>query len=342
LTLGRDAPFMRALALALLLIPAVGHADPRPLRVLGETAAGDRFVIDAVLEEGFGPLSLSVDEGWFAVLGGETWRSGELEGQCVEDRCAFSVDQADGKLILAGDVLNAGPTRLERRNDAGETTAKATATLSPITDIVPGHGLLAPATAITAAELDDLLAWNGVQSGAFNPAQDEPPGDSERESLAAWQTAQDRPGSGLLFTADLLALKMGADSVKTRVGWSEGPGVAYPAGLLRSLSASFRGERRFASDDGLVSLIVASEPPISEEAWDAFVDSRKEAADGYTRVNDDYELIATKDGIVTAEAHHHGETAQRRMVLTYPADRSETWDVLAGRIKASFFRQAGK
>jgi hypothetical protein len=30
------------------------------------------------------------------------------------------------------------------------------------------------------------------------------------------------------------------------------------------------------------------------------------------------------------------------MVLTYPADRSETWDVLAGRIKASFFRQAGK
>jgi hypothetical protein len=329
---------MRALVLAVLLIPAIAHADPRPLRVMAEAATGTRVVIDAALEEGSGPLSLSVDEGWFAVLNEGVWTSAELEGECVEDRCAFTVDQDDGKLVLAGDFLKAGAARFERRNDAGEITAKGALTLSPITDIVPGHGLLAPSTAVTAAELDDLLAWGGIQSGFFNPPQDEPPTDSERESLASWQAAKGRAGSGLLFSSDLLALRAEADAAKTRVGWTEAGDVAYPASLLRSLSAASRGERRFASDDGLVTLSVASEAPITEEAWDAFVDSRKDGADGYTRVNDDYELNATKDGVVTVEAYHHGERAQRRLVLSYPATRSEQWDVLADRMKAGFFK----
>lgn len=324
-----------AIAAALVVTPASAEGFPPLVRLYGETLTGGvgavpkRFVIEAAMREGNSGATAEIDEGWLAPLdppaeGAPERVKGEVDGTCIEDRCAFSVS---GDLVITGDLLKgeAGEAKFVLK-EYDETTATGTMRLTPFADTVPGVGKLAAADAISGAELSRLLLWRGYSSGFFSQ-DDDPPDDFQREPLSQWQADKGRPGGGLILADDLAALRAEVKQVQVEAGWRDG----YPSAWLRSLSASSRpGERRYASDDGKVTLLIAADPPISDEAWDAFVDQQTGdgaagESNGYTRVNDEMEISRTKGGMVTTAAYKHADKALYRMVLTYPEDQAERW-----------------
>lgn len=321
----------------LAVATAAVAAEGRPLRLVGEAPgvkghAPKRFFIDAVVTAGDEPFKSEI-EGWFAALPPDTGFD-EISGGCVEKACAISVNLEQGKLSLTGDLLAVGPVVGkfhfdEEEGESGEARFTPFAGMS-----VPDVGELAPAGAVTAAELTEILAWNGFEGGFNNTDLSGPPTDFERDALASWQGANSRPMTGLILTADLQALRDGAKAAKAKAGWTplgdpaHGWAAGYPATLLPVASRS-GAEQRFASADGKAVLVIAIERPRSSEAFDALVEEETADKDGqedrgYTRVNSDMEIAYTLAGVRRSAAYHNREGGFARVVFTYPAG-SETY-----------------
>ena len=330
--------------LAALLVIGVGSLAQaeedagKVLRVIGESAAGApaprQFVIDARLKPGDAPFQSTVS-GWFAALSPDTG-SGEIEGSCVESRCALSVDIDAGKLALTGDLAGSGPPGAGRITLKGEDdkTVQGEVRFRPVSGPIEGLGELAAPDAVSATELSDLLLWNDSQGGFSNVDKDWP--DSfERGVLAEWQGSNERPATGLILTADLQALRAAAAGAKAKAEWKPlgdpalGWSAGYPAALLPKASQA-AAERRFESADGKVRLVVAVEPGQSGEDFDAFWEKTKARAEagegqGYTRVNSDFEISWQEKGTTVTAAAHNREGGLARLEFSYPADQEDTW-----------------
>jgi hypothetical protein len=319
-------------AASLLLMAGAALADEgRPLRLVGEAPSlGDqapkRFIIDAVVTPGDAPFKSEVS-GWLAALPPDIG-SGEVTGSCVEDACAISADLDGGDLALTGPLIaKAGPiTGKAKLGDDGPTgEARFTILAGTTTEL----GELAGPGAIGAAELRDLLAWNGSPTGFSNAEGDGPPGDMEREALAMWQQSMGKPMTGLILVADLQALREAAKAEKAKAGWTplgdaaHGWSGGYPAAILPQAARS-GAEQSFTSADGKARLVVAIEPARSDEAFDAIVE--EETADhagredvGYTRVNGDMEVSYTEKGVRTVKVWHARHDGMARLAYSFPA-----------------------
>jgi hypothetical protein len=319
-------------AMGFVLWAGTALADEgRPLRLVGEAPslgeqAPKRFIIDATVEPGDAPFKSEVS-GWLSALPPDIG-SGEVSGSCVEDACALSADLDQGKLALTGPLIaKAGP--IAGKASFGEEGAAGAARFTILTGTTTELGELAPRDAVTAAELRDLLAWNGSPTGFSNAEGDGPPGDMERGALAGWQQSAGRPMSGLILVEDLKALREGARAEKAKAGWTpigdaaHGWSCGYPAALLPQ-KAIAGAEQSFTSADGKAKLVVAIEPARSDEAFDAIVE--EETADhagredvGYTRVNGDMEVSYTEKGVRTIKAWHARRDGMARLVYSFPA-----------------------
>ena len=315
---------------------------PRPLRLVGEAPtaqdpAPSRFVIDARIKPGDAPFQSTV-EGWFAALPPAVG-SGEISGSCVEARCALSADLDEGKLAITGDL--AGPAapsagRFLMKDGDDKTVGQGAVSFSPAAGAIAGVGELAAPDAVSAAELAELLMWNGSETGFSNVDKDWPD-DFEREALATWQGSNERPATGLILVADLAELRAKTAEAKAAAGWmplggaAQGWSAGYPAKLLPKASREGT-EQRFDSADGKARLVVAIDPPLGGGGFDALVDKLTEDQPGqedrsYTRVNDDMEISYREGGVVTSAYYHNREGALARVVFTYPADQGETYDL---------------
>lgn len=360
-----------ALALALGIAAMATGAEaqseraPRPLRLIGTTVGGGedvprRFVIDAVLTPGDEAFQSTV-KGWLAPLpaspapsddASPTASSAEVEGVCVERRCAVTASLDGGKLSLTGDLepatgAGAGRFKFEPEYD-DKPHAEGAASFTPFKDTVPGLGALAAPGAVTGEELANLLAWNGSDSGS-SAEGDDPPGDTERSGLAAWQGSNGGPATGLIFAADLETLRAGAASAQAAGGWTrigdaaKGWSAGYPAKILtRATTAG--GERRYESGDGKARLTVAELAPVDGDGFDALWEEAKTASEGkedvnYSRVNRDFDIRWTDKGMVTAMVAHARDGALVRQTFTYPADQADAYllwkDVLARSLRVA-------
>jgi hypothetical protein len=282
----------------------------KPLRLIGEVAAPSegaprRFVIDALIAEGDEPFQSRID-GWFASLDPADAGSGEIEGTCVQERCALSVRLGAGEFGVTGDLTTGGSgigqAALRPRWSDEPPPAPSAVTFAGFDDEAPGLGRLAPRGTIGSHDLSDQLVWAGIDLGFSNLDDGEPDG-RERGGLADWQAAQGRPPSGLLLADDLAALKAEAETAQAAAGWRAVEGAAWAAGYPSALLRPIAGEPyRFASADARAELVWALEGPMSEADWDALVE--RETADndadenrGYIRVNDDLEMTVTRAGV---------------------------------------------
>lgn len=328
-----------ALMLAATAAPARGEEAPRLLRVLGETTspvdgAPSRFVIDAEIRPGDADFQSEVS-GWLAALS-PTPDGDELEGACVEARCALSADLDYGKLALSADLTGIGAPgsgRLSFTESGEDRPREGAVKLTLVKGTIPGLGTLAPPGAVKAAELSELLMWNGEPTG-FSNSSDEAVGWLQREALAEWQAGQDRPGAGLILEEDLARLRSETASAKAAAGWralgdpARGWTAGYPAALLPAASAA-GNQQTFTSADGAAVLVVAVDPPLDD--FDAFVDRQTEDRPGierrsYTRVNDDMEINFEERGRVSAAAYHNREGGFVRLEFSYPAEQRETYE----------------
>jgi hypothetical protein len=327
--MSRSVLLFSVLGAAALLAGAASADDgDRKLRLIGKGSAPApaSFVIDATISKGYEPLQSSVS-GWLAALPPDS-ASGEVSGSCVEDRCVLTVDLDDGTLTLTGDFAKAGGTTYQGRalkaDSSDETTkAESTATYTAVGDDIPGLGRLAPDGAVSEHELASLVVWTGGSYG-FNYPDVGPPGDMEREALGLWQAQGDRPGRGLILVDQLAALRAEAAAAKAKAKWTavtgKGWSGGYPAALL-----SPDGPNRFTSADGKLSLTYAVDPPVDDDGWDAVVEKGHEEQDGrdvqgYTRVNDDFEVTTVEGGVRTFTVYHRRRGAVVRAALVYPSD----------------------
>lgn len=331
--------WLLAATAAVLASPVLAKdPEPRPLRVIGEAVspvegAPARFVIDAVITPGDAAFQGDV-KGWFAALPPDG-DSDEIEGACVEARCALSADGANGKLAISADLAGPGAPGAGKLafTDNDDKTHETALRFTAINGPVPGLGTLAPPGAIGAHELTDLLTWAGYPTG-FSNSDDEEVDWLQRGALAEWQSGHERPGGGLILVEDLALLRAEAASAKQTAGWRELGGAGwtggYPAALLPKASGA-APEQRFTSADGAAVLVIAIDPPIGDEAWDAFVDKATEDRDGvesrsYTRVNDEMEITYEEKGRVVVGAFHRRDGGFARLEFSFPADQRETYD----------------
>ncbi len=326
---------MRGWAVAIAALAWAGAAEAqvelepgRPLRLIGEMAnppdtAPQRFVIDARVIEGEEPFQSSI-EGWFASLAPIDAGAGEIEGTCVQERCAVSVNLEVGELGITGDFARGGgqgQASLKQEWSEAPPTPPTPVRFTAFSEEAPGLGRLAPRGSIGAHELSDLLAWTGTDLG-FSNLDDEEPDGRERRGLADWQLANGRSPSGLLLEGDLAALKAEADAARRAAGWTKVEGApwaaGYPSAVLRPV-----GVGRFASPDGRAELVWALDAPMNEADWDALVE--RETADreadedrSYTRVNDDLELAVTRAGARHVFVWLNRPGGLARMAYRYP------------------------
>jgi hypothetical protein len=332
------------LGVALAAVPAPpAGAQPagRPLRVLAEATSSvgglhPRFVIDATLTAGDSAFHSNI-QGWFAALppgaGSDT-----IEGACVEAQCALSGSLASGKMALSADLAGPGPPaqgRLILSDDDGRKIGESVMRLTPITGPIPGLGELAAPEAVGAVELSDILMWNGSPPG-FSNGDDGPVGWLQRQALAEWQASHARPANGLVLKADLAELRLQADKAKAVAGWAamgdpaHGWTAGYPAALLPKAASTNPREKRFTSADGQAVLLVAVGPPLSGQAFDAFV--QRQVADrpgienrSYTRVNGDMEITYEEKGQVVSASYHNRAGGFARVEFTHPVARKQTF-----------------
>jgi hypothetical protein len=312
--------------LALAASTASAEDEGRKLRLLGKGAAPApaSFVIDAEITKGYEPLQSEVS-GWFAALPPET-ESGEVSGSCVEDRCVLNVSLEDGKLSLTGDFAKPGATALQGRailteSYGDEKKGEAAVSYTAVGEDIPGLGRLAPEGAVSEHELARLVVWAGGSYG-FNYTDDGPPGDMERDALGRWQAEHEKPGRGLILVDQLAELRRAAAEAHAKAQWTavEGKGwkAGYPAALL-----SPAGPGRYAGAGGTTSLTYEVTAPVDEEAWDAMVEAGHAETDGrsvegYTRVNDDFEVTAVEGGVRSFTVYHRRKGGVAKMVLSYP------------------------
>lgn len=319
-------------------------ADPPPVRSLrligaapgAHDPAPTAFVIDARLKPGEGEFQSTL-EGWFAAIAAPA-ASGEVSGSCVEKHCALTVDLDGSKLSLIGDFGDAAgpvPARFALKDDQEKPLQSGAATLKPLAGDVPGLGALAAPDAIDEAGFVDLLMWAHETVGSGSAASDPVPDSFERGSLATWQGEKGRLATGLIFAADLDQLRAERAAATRSAGWTvlgdaaHGWSGGYPAALFPKADPA-AAEQRWASADGKARLVVAIDPPMSSDAFDAFVESATADRTGRdhvntTRVNGDLEFRFEEGGVVTVAAYHNREGGLARLVLTYPAARSDTF-----------------
>ena len=331
-----------ALAFGLCAATALAQTPPaKTMRLQGEApSASDpapkTFIIDAQVKPGDSDFQTTID-GWFAASA-EPPTSGELSGSCVQARCVLSGELEHGKFILTGDFGDAsGPVAAHFvvKDDDDKTIQEGAASIRPLTGPVAGLGALAAPDAINEIQLDDLLLWNDQTVSSGSPPSDEPPSSSQRDSLAAWQQQKGRLATGLIFAADLSELRADADAARKKAGWTplgdaaHGWSAGYPAAILPKASRS-GAEQRFASADGNAVLVVAVDPPMTAEDFDAFVDKMTADRDGRSnvstmRVNGDLEMGYEEGGVVTAAAYHNRDGGLARVVFTYPAKAKDLY-----------------
>ena len=320
-------------------------ADPpaiHSLRLIGAAPdahdpAPTAFVIDARLKPGEGEFQSTL-EGWFAAVAAPAG-SGEVSGTCVEKHCALTVDLDGAKLALTGDfgaATGSVPARFVITDDQDKPVQSGAATLSLLPGAVPGLGALAAADAIDEADFDDLLMWAHETVSAGSEPSDPLPSSYQHEALAAWQQEKGRLGTGLIFAADLDQLRTERAAATKSAGWTalgdaaHGWSGGYPAALLPKADPA-GAEQRYASADGKARLVVAIDAPMSSDAFDAFVETSTADRPGRnhvntTRVNSDMEFRFEEGGVVTVAAYHNREGGLARLVLTYPASRSDTFE----------------
>ena len=337
---------------ALATQPARAEQAARSLRLIG-TAPGAHdavptaFVIDARVKPGDGEFQSTI-EGWFAAITTPA-TSGELSGTCVEKHCALAVDLDGSKLAITGDFGDAAgpvPARFALKDDQDKPVQDGAATLSPLTGDVPGLGALAAPDAIDGAAFDDLLMWAHEIVSSGSPNTDAVPDGFARDSLASWQREKDRLATGLIFVADLDQLRSERMAAMKSAGWTplgdtaHGWSGGYPAALLPKADPA-GGEQRFASADGKARLVVAVDPPMSSDTFDAFVETTTADRAGRnhvntTRVNADLEARFEEGGVVTVAVYHNREGGLARLVFTYPADQSDTFEPFDAILQRQF------
>jgi hypothetical protein len=342
---------MMAAAAMLALGATAAHADDdaaRVLRLLG-TGSGDApktYVLDLRLTAGDSSLQTDV-AGWAASLD-EGGGYGEVTGHCVESHCALTFHLGDGAMEIAADVGEGSGAdgRFAFTKEEGAAPVKGVTHLSLVSGPLPVVGPLSAPDAITGLDLRDLLIWNGA-SAAFSASDPkEPPDSSLRESLAEWQSGKGLPPTGLIIDKDLAELRAGADANRATLGWTllsdkaHSWSAGYPAKLLPGATTAGR-ERRYAGADGKALLVVALEPAMTEEAFDALVE--KETADndarshvGYNRSNGDFELSYVEAGVSHLSIWHLREGGLARIAFTYPEDQAETYSLTADILSATF------
>lgn len=324
-------------ALALILAGAAAAAPPAQLRLVGQTAVAatgvpKRFVIDAQVKPGDAAFQSTV-EGWIASLDPEDGPAAELEGSCVEDHCALSADVDEGKLAITGDFPGAGapgPGRLVLR-DGDKTTAQGTVSFTSASGVIPGLGELAAPGSVDADQLIELLVWNGTGSDfGFSDRRGDPVSSFQRDALKDWQAEKGRKGGGLILVADLAELKAGMEAARRAAGWTQigepaqGWSAGYPAALLPK-ATRVGAERRFESADGKARLVIAIEPPLSDEAFRKVWDDIKEErpgrdSSGYARVNDEFQISWKEKGVSTLTLYRNLDGGLARLILSYPED----------------------
>jgi hypothetical protein len=306
---------------------APSAADPAP----------KTFILDIQVKPGDSDPETTLD-GWFA-SSAEPAASGEVSGSCVQTHCVLDAELVNAKLVLTGDFGDAaGPVAAHFvvKDDDDKTVQEGAATLTPLTGPIAGLGVLAAPDAINEIQLDDLLVWNNETVSSGSPPSDEPPSSGQRESLAAWQEEKGRLATGLIFTTDLTELRADAGAARKKAGWTtlgdaaHGWSAGYPAAVLPKASRS-GSEQHFTSADGKATLVVAVDPPMTSDAFDAFVDKVSADRDGRSdvstvRVNGDLEMSYAEGGVVTAAMYRNRAGGLARVVFTYPVAGRDAYD----------------
>ena len=208
---------------------------------------------------------------------------------------------------------------------AGQGSVSFSAVQGPIDQL----GELAAPDAVSAAEMGDLLMWNGSSEGP--PDADEAwPTSDQHEALASLQTVDGKVGTGLILVSDLQTLRAKTKDAKAAAGWTplgdeaQGWTAGYPATLLPKASRN-GAERRFESADGKAVLVIAIEAPLSGDAFDeafekAKADEPGKDVQGYTRVNNDFEINIRRSGVTTTMVYHNREGGLARLEFSCPDD----------------------
>jgi hypothetical protein len=341
-----------ALAATALVMLAPGaradEEDPGKLVRLTASVPGgpQTLVLDLRIRRGDSAFESNIS-GWAASLD-EGGGYGEVTGHCVEVHCALSLHMGEGYLDLAADIGAGAPAdgRFVWIKEDGADPVRGPGRLTPVTGALPGIGALSAPDAVSAMQLFDLLLWNAVTPSFASSDPKELPDAGLRESLAEWQGAKGLPPTGLITDKDLAVLRAGAEENRAALGWTPLGDKAgtwrtgYPARLLPTATTAGR-EQRYASADGKALMILALEPPMTEDAFDALVD--KETADSdtrehvnYARSNGDFTLSYVEKGIATVAVWHLREGGMARILLRYPADQEEKYALLTSVLPATF------
>ncbi len=306
------------------------------LRLIGDAPALGQegpahFVIDARVTKDEGETHGEV-KGWFTTLPPQS-TSAEVEGSCVDRTCELTVDLSVHKLTLSGEMIGlSGKTQGRFKtsdNDPGlPLPAAGAVSFTPFTDTVPGLGELVKPDGIGSWALDDLLQWAGV-TRTFGDDDDHPIKDYQYEHLQSWQQSNSLEATGLLLTSGLAQLTTQRAAARKAVGWVTlggrdlGWSAGYPALLLPKASRA-GVEQRFASVDGKASLIIAIDPPLSNDDFDALADKLIHHPEpgrtnhDYTRTGPDMEVSSVEAGMVTSTVYYNRETGLARLIFTYP------------------------
>lgn len=307
------------------------------MRLLGSASAAHdpvpgAFVLDIQVKPGDGDTQSDI-EGWFASIAAPAV-SGEVSGHCVEQHCAVTIAVPNAKLTLTGPLADpaGGAAHYGVKDDDGKETQSGAATLSALTDPVPGLGPLAAPDAIDEADLEDLLLWGQQSVSTGSPPTGALPSDTQHEALASWQGSKDRLATGLIFIADLDQLRRERDAAQKAAGWTllGDPALGWSAGYPAALLPIAGPAKSFSSADGKARLVVVIDPPMTSDAFDSLVEQLTADRPGRgnmnsVRTNGDLEMRFEEAGIVTVAEYHNREAGVGRLVLTYPADRADTF-----------------
>ena len=327
------------LVAALLATPALARAEDRTpvvLRFIGAApTAGDygpgRFVIDAAATPG--DQGGMVVKGWLGAFPPQN-DYGEITGNCSGRHCELTAEIQGRDFVLSGDLLGAaGPVDgafAVKGDGADGVAAKGAARFTPAAGPIAELGTLAEPGAVDSRTLDELLLWQDIDP-VFGDDETHPLEEAQHEHIAMWQQSAGRPMNGLLFAEELAVLKAKAAEAQRAAGWTplgspgEGWVAGYPAALLARASQA-GAERRFESIDGKASLVVAFDPPMSDDAFDAFVDRTHEDAkaasdpDGFsfTRTGPDMQYAYVKGEQAVEAVFYHRKRGLARLVYTHP------------------------
>jgi hypothetical protein len=344
---------MRQLALAistaLVLSNTSAWADEpgTPLRLIGTApgAVDGPIVIDAMLAKGDGEFDRTIT-GWSDALD-QAVGYGEVSGHCVEVHCTLTINLGDDNLEVAVDVGGGGPADGHFKKTVDDKPLTGPVHFEPLTGPLPKDlGALTAPDAVKAAELVDLLIWNGSTTTFAARSGDELPDSFVRDSLAEWQAGAQLLSTGLITVKDMHTLREGAKAAQAKLGWTPlgsraaGWSGGYPAALLPSVTTTGH-EHHYASADGKALLVIALEPPMADEAFDALVE--KQTADndarsgvGYDRSGPDMNLHYTEGGVVHVGRWHNREGGLAWEMFTYPETQAETYEPLGAILPAVF------